>query len=57
MEGQAKSLLEAVAESIADEVLKSYSATSVVVRIRKAIPPIKGAYIGGVGVQVSRSRT
>ena len=48
--------MEAVAESIASEILDSYPVESVRVRVVKVRPPIKGGVLSGAGVEVFRQR-
>ncbi len=55
-EGPGRDLVEAVAESIASEILSSYPVESVRVRVMKARPPIKGGVLAGAGVEVFRRR-
>ena len=56
MEGPAKNLLEAVAQSIANRVLTSFPVSGVKVRVRKTSPPIKGSFLSSAGVEVYRTR-
>ena len=57
MEASPKSLLESVANSIAQKILDSYPIDAIKVRIKKTNPPIKGAFLSGAGVEVVRVRT
>ena len=56
MEGEPHSLLESVAETIAQQVLDSFSAEAVNVRVEKPSPPIAGAVLKGASVEVYRAR-
>ena len=56
MEGEPKSLLEALAEQIAGRVLESYPIQSIKVRVKKTRPPIKGAILSGAAVEIHRTR-
>ena len=56
MEGPGRNLVEAVAESIASEILGKYGVESVRVRVMKVRPPIKGGVLAGAGVEVVRRR-
>ena len=60
VEGETYNLLEAVAEAVAQRVLASLRATGPVmavrVRVTKPSPPIKGAVLDGVSVEVYRER-
>ena len=49
-------LIEALAEAIAAEVLASFAATDVTVRVRKLEPPIDGT-LGWAGVEIRRERS
>ena len=57
MEGPGRNLVEAVAGSIASEILDTYDVESVRVRVMKVRPPIKGGVLAGAGVEVFRHRT
>jgi dihydroneopterin aldolase len=48
-------LIEAIAEAIAHELLADFSATEVVVRVRKPNLPIEGT-LGWAGVEIKRRR-
>lgn len=57
VEGERYNLLEAVAEAIAQRVLTSFPPVSgVLARVAKVSPPIKGAILGKVAVEVYRRR-
>ncbi|CAN5664727.1 dihydroneopterin aldolase [soil metagenome] len=57
VEGEPRNLIEAVAESIASEILKSFpSVEEIVVTVRKPEAPIKGSVLKSVGVQIRRER-
>ncbi|MFH1140648.1 MAG: dihydroneopterin aldolase [Chloroflexota bacterium] len=57
VEGERFNLLEAVAEAIAQRVLASFPPVSAVLaRVAKVSPPIKGAILGKVAVEVYRHR-
>ncbi len=56
LEGQGRNLVEAVAESIASEILRDHPVASVTVRVMKVRPPIKGGVLAGAGVEVFRQR-
>lgn len=56
VEGPARNLVEAVAESIAGDILETYSVASVRVKVMKSSPPIKGGVLDGAGVEVFRCR-
>ncbi len=55
MEGQPKSLLEAAAETIAQQTLDQFPVTAVRVRVRKPRPPIRGSSIDHAAVEVYRT--
>lgn len=56
VEGEAKNLIEAVAEEIAAELLRRYKKISALhVKVTKPNPPIPGAY-DGVAVEIYRER-
>ncbi len=57
VEGERFNLLEAVAEAVAQRILASFPPVSaVLVRVAKVSPPIKGAILGKVAVEVYRHR-
>jgi len=56
MEGASKNLLEAVAHSIAQQILNSFPVRGIKVRIKKTRPPIKDGILSSVGVEVYRTR-
>lgn len=56
VEGPPRNLLEAVAESIAHEVIEGFAVTGVRVKVTKLRPPIKGAILEGTSVEVYRTR-
>ncbi len=57
VEGEPRQLVEAIAEAIAERVLAAYPAIrAVTVRVWKLSPPIAGAVVERVGVEIRRSR-
>jgi dihydroneopterin aldolase len=56
VEGETYNLLEAVAEAVARHVLASFPVAAVRARVTKPSPPIKGAVLDGVSVEVYRVR-
>ena len=56
MEGEPRNLLEAAAQSIADRVLAEFPVDSVVVRVKKPHPPIRGSVIESATVEIFRRR-
>lgn len=56
LEGQAYSLLEAVAEALAQRVLTSFPVTAVRVRVQKPSPPLRDAVVGSAAVEIYRAR-
>ncbi len=56
MEGEPRNLLEAAAQSIADRVLSEFPVDSVVVRVKKPHPPIRGSVIESATVEIFRRR-
>jgi 7,8-dihydroneopterin aldolase/epimerase/oxygenase len=54
VEGRSFRLIEALAEAIADQVIATYGATEVLVRVRKLKPPIDGT-LAWAGVEVVRT--
>jgi dihydroneopterin aldolase len=57
LEGEAKNLLEAVAQAIASRILAEFPVWAVQVRVKKPRPPIKGSVIGHAAVEIYRSRS
>ncbi len=55
LEGPPRNLIEAVAESIAQQVLDFPSVAGVRVRVKKTRPPIKGGILAGAAVEVYRT--
>ena len=55
MEGQPKHLLEAAAETIAQQTLDQFPVTAVRVRVRKPRPPIRGSSIDHAAVEIYRT--
>jgi dihydroneopterin aldolase len=53
--GTKRQLLEAIAENIAQEILKQFAINEIVVRVRKLNPPIHG-YLKSVSVEIKRGR-
>ncbi len=56
MEGQPRNLLEAAAETIAQQTLEQFPVNAVRVRVRKPRPPIRGSSIDHAGVEIHRTR-
>ena len=56
VEGRSFRLIEALAEAIAEAILRSFPVAEVVVRVRKLEPPIKGT-LAWAGVEVVRTAT
>ena len=54
MEGEPRNLLEAAAQSIADRVLAEFPVDSVVVRVKKPHPPIRGSVLESATVEIFR---
>lgn len=55
-EEETHNLLESVAEEISQRVLSRFPVRSVRARVEKSSPPIKGAVLRGVAVEVYRRR-
>ena len=56
MEGESKNLLEAAAQTIADQVLTKFPVKGVRVRVKKPRPPIRGSVIDNAAVEIYRCR-
>lgn len=56
VEGEPHSLLESVAETIAEQILDSFSAAAVRVCVGKPSPPIADAILKGASVEIYRER-
>jgi len=56
VEGPSRNLLEAVAEGVAQAVLKECGGEEVRVKVWKPSAPIKGALFSGVAVEITRRR-
>jgi dihydroneopterin aldolase len=57
VEGEPKALVEAVAEAIAVDLLRTYTATTAVtVTVRKPEVAIKGSFLAAAGVRIRRTR-
>ena len=56
MEGEPRNLLEAAAQAIADRVLAEFPVDSVLVRVKKPHPPIRGSVIESATVEIFRRR-
>ncbi len=56
MEGEPRNLLEAAAQAIADRVLSDFPVDSVIVRVKKPHPPIRGSIIEYATVEIFRRR-
>lgn len=55
VEGRGFRLIEALAETIAEEIIATFGVSQVIVRVRKLEPPIVGT-IAWAGVEVIRTR-
>ena len=56
MEGEPRNLLEAAAQAIAERVLSDFPVDSVIVRVKKPHPPIRGSIIEYATVEIFRRR-
>ena len=56
IEGESRNLLEGIAQSIADRVLKDHPVTSVQLTVKKPNPPIKGSVVAYAAVEIYRTR-
>ena len=56
VEGEPHNILESVAETVALRILDSFLVEAVRVRVGKPSPPISGAILKGVAVEVYRER-
>jgi 7,8-dihydroneopterin aldolase/epimerase/oxygenase len=56
LEGESKNLLEAIAHSIASQVLEAFPVSAVWVTMKKPHPPIQGSAIDYAAVEVYRTR-
>lgn len=56
VEGKAFSLVESLAVSLANEILKEFPVFKVTVRVRKIIPPISGT-INHIEIEVTRQQS
>jgi dihydroneopterin aldolase len=56
VEGEARNLLEAIAQAIANRVLAEFPVAAVQVRVKKPRPPIKGSVIEHAAVEIHRTR-
>ena len=56
VEGPSQNLMERLAETVASQLLDSFPADAVRVRITKVHPPIKGDVLEGAGVEIYRAR-
>ena len=56
MEGESKNLLEAAAQTIADQVLTKFPVKGVRVRVKKPRPPVRGSVIDNAAVEIYRTR-
>lgn len=54
VEGEPRNLIEAVAESLASEILSRFPVEAVRVRVRKPWAPIKGSHLEFVAVDILR---
>ena len=57
MEGQPKNLLEAAAETIAQQALDQFPVSAVRVQVRKPRPPIRGSSIDYAAVEIYRTKS
>lgn len=57
VEGEPHSLIEAVAEALANEILSRFPADSVRVRVKKPWAPVKGSDMNFVAVEILRRRS
>ena len=57
MEGEPRNLLEATAQTIASRVLEQFPVRSVLVRVKKPHPPIRGSKIDHAAVEIYRARS
>ena len=57
VEGESQNLLESIAQSIADRVLKDYPVTSIQLTVKKPHPPIKGSVVDYAAVEIYRARS
>jgi dihydroneopterin aldolase len=57
LEGEAKNLLEAIAQAVANRVLAEFPVVAVQVRVKKPRPPIKGSVIDHAAVEIYRTRS
>ena len=56
VEGESRNLLEGIAQSIADRVLKDYPVRSAQITVKKPHPPIKGSVVDYAAVEIHRTR-
>ena len=56
MEGEPRSLLESVAQAIADRVLEEFPVEGITVTVKKPNPPVRGSSIELAAVQIYRKR-
>lgn len=56
VEGEPRNLLEAVAETIAAQVLADFPVDAVTVTVKKPNPPVRGSSIRHSAVQIRRAR-
>ena len=56
IEGESKNLLEATAQTVADQVLAGFPVKGVRVRVKKPRPPIRGSVIDNAVVEIYRAR-
>ena len=56
IQGAPRNLIEAVAEEIAQRVLRTFPVRTVRVRVKKTRPPIHGAVMSGAAVEIYRTR-
>ena len=56
IEGESKNLLEAMAQTVADKVLRQFPVDAVRVRLKKPRPPIRGSVLDNASVEIYRTR-
>ena len=56
LEGEPRSLLEALAQDIAHRLLDTFPVRATKVRVTKTRPPIKGGMLSGAAVEVYRTK-
>ena len=56
IEGESKNLLEAMAQTVADKVLRQFPVDAVRVRLKKPRPPIRGSVLDNASVEIYRTQ-